>query len=65
MPAAVGGKVLNKWADRQKVEKDKDNAKTKEQNEEKIQEEKTQTASNTSSDPQVEFSTQSGPNSPR
>lgn len=65
MPAAVGGKVLNKWADRQKVEKDKDNAKTKEQNEEKIQGEKTQTASNTSSDPQVEFSTQSGPNSPR
>ena len=54
-------------ADTQKVEKEKENAKTKEESEGKKDDEPTRGSPSTSSaaNPQVEFSLQSGPNSPR
>lgn len=51
--------------DRQKVEKEKENAKTKEQSDEKKDGETQPSPNTNSSSPQVEFSLQSGPNSPR
>ena len=65
LPAVLGAQVKTKLNDKQKVDKDKDNAKTKEKNEEKNQGETAPLPSTTSSNPQVEFSSQSGPNSPR
>ena len=60
LPASLGAQLLNK------LEKDKDNAKTKEKSEEDKSRETTPLPSSANTNnPQVEFSSQSGPGTPR